>query len=121
MTLNRTSSEELVFKAAEIDAALQGAGFLLAYTDPEAARDFGYRARYIRGKSTLFPLLNANLEYYLASKAFSLKISPSDDKDRAVYSFLAKNHRGDLKELLEQYFESVRRGTPFKLDEQKAP
>ena len=121
MTVHRTSSEELVFKTAEMDNALLEAGFLLAYADPEAARDFGYRARYMRGKSTLFPLLNANLEYYLASKAFSLKISPSDDKDVAIYTFFAKNYRGDLKELLEQYFESVRRGTPFKLDEQKAP
>jgi|OpeIllAssembly_1097287.scaffolds.fasta_scaffold271226_2 hypothetical protein len=121
MGTNRTGTEELVFKTAEIDNALQDAGFLLAYADPEASRDFGYRARYIRGKSTLFPLLNASLEYYLASKAFSLKISPSDDRERAIYSFLAKNYRGDLKELLDRYFDSVRRGEPFKLEEKKAP
>ena len=119
MTLQRTSSEEIAFKTAEMNAILQEAGFLLAYADPEAARDFGYRARYIRSKSTFFPLLNASLEYYLASKAYSLKISPSDDKDGAIYAFLAKNYRGDLKELLEHYFESVRRGTPFKLAEKK--
>ena len=121
MTTNRTGTEELAFKAAELDAALQGAGFLLAFSDPEASRDFGYRARYIRSRSTLFPLLNASLEYYLASKAFSLKISPSDDQERAVYSFLAKNHRGDIKDLLDRYFESVRRGTPFRIEGEKAP
>ena len=121
MAENRTGTEELAFMTAEMDAALHGAGFLLAYADPEAYRDFGYRARYIRAKSTLFPLLNASLEYYLASKAFSLKISPSDDTDREPYYFLVKNFRGDLKELLERYFDSMRRGTPFKLEEKKAP
>lgn len=110
---NRSGAEELAFKTAELDAALRGAGFLLAYSDPEAPRDLGYRARYVRGGSTLFPLLNASIEYYLASKAFSLKISPSDDKAGAVYTFLAKNHRGGLKELLERYFDAVRRGVPF--------
>ena len=113
MGTNRSGAEELAFKTAEIDAALRDAGFHLAYSDPEAPRDLGYRARYVRGKSTLFPLLNASVEYYLASKAFSLKISPFDDKARAVYSFLAKNHRGDLKELLERYFDAVGRGVPF--------
>jgi hypothetical protein len=121
MAENRTGTEELAFKTAEMDAALHGAGFLLAYADPEAYRDFGYRARYIRAKSTLFPLLNASLEYYLASKAFSLKISPSDSGENALYLFLAKNCRGDLKELLERYFDAVRRGVPFKLEEKKTP
>jgi len=121
MATNRTGTEELAFKTAEMDAALHEAGFLLAFADPEASRDFGYRARYIRARTTLFPLLNASFEYYLASKAYSLKISPSDDKDSAVYTFLAKNYRGDLKELLKGYFDSVRRGAPFKLEGEKAP
>jgi len=121
MGTNRPGTEELAFKTAEIDGALHDAGFLLAYSDPEASRDFGYRARYIRSKGTLFPLLNASLEYYLASKAFSLKISASDELENKVYYFLAKNHRGDLKELLDSYFDSVRRGVPFKFEEKKAP
>jgi hypothetical protein len=103
----------MAFKTAELDAAMQEAGFFLAYTDPDAPRDFGYRARYIRSRSTLFPLLNATLEYYLASKAFSLKIAPSGDGDARTYTLLVKGHRGGLKELLEQYFASVRRGVPF--------
>jgi len=119
METNRTVTEELAFKTAEMDAALNDAGFLLAYSDPEASRDFGYRARYIRGKTTLFPLLNASLEYYLASKAFSLKISPSDAQENKVYSFFVKNYRGDLKELLDRYFDAVRRGAPLKLDERQ--
>ena len=113
MEKKRTGSEEMAFKTAELDAAMQEAGFLLAYSDPEASRDFGYRARYIRARSTLFPLLNATLEYYLASKAFSLKIAPSEDGDTRTFSFLVKGYRGGLKELLEQYFASVRRGMPF--------
>lgn len=121
MATSRTGTEELVFKTVEMDAALQDAGFLLVYSDPEASRDFGYRARYIRSRSTLFPLLNASFEYYLASKAYSLKISPSDDKDSAVYTFLAKNCRSDLRELLKSYFDSVRRGSPFKFEEKKTP
>lgn len=113
MEKNRTGSEEMAFKTAELDGAMQEAGFLLAYSDPEAPRDFGYRARYIRSRSTLFPLLNATLEYYLASKAFSLKIAPSEDGDARTYTFLIKGQQGSLKELLEQYFASVRRGVPF--------
>jgi hypothetical protein len=116
MESNRTGTEELAFKTIELAAALNDAGFLLAYSDPEASRDFGYRARFIRGKSTLFPLLNASLEYYLASKAFSLKISTSDELENKVYYFLAKNYRGDLKELLGRYFDSVRRGVPLTLE-----
>jgi hypothetical protein len=121
METNRPGTEELAFKTAELDAALNDAGFLLAYSDPEASRDFGYRARYIRGKSTLFPLLNASLEYYLASKAFSLKISASDEAGSEVYYFFTKNCRSGLKELLDRYFASVRRGVPFDLEERKAP
>jgi hypothetical protein len=121
MAAERTGTEEMAFKTAELDAALTEAGFLLAYADPDSSRDFGYRAKYIRSKSTLFPLLNASLEYYLASKAYSLKISASDDKENKVYAFLVKNYRGALKELLERYFDSVRHGTPFTLDERKTP
>jgi hypothetical protein len=121
MDMKRSGTEVLAFKTAELDSALNDAGFVLAYSDPEASRDFGYRARYIRGKSTLFPLLNANLEYYIASKAFSLKISATDELENRVYYFVAKNYRGDIKELLDRYFASVRRGEPFKIDEKKAP
>ena len=113
MEAKKTSTEELAFKTAELDAALADAGFLLAYADPEASRDLGYRARYIRGKSTLFPHLNANLEYYIASRSFSLKISASDERENKVYYFLAKNYRGDIKELLDRYFDSVRKGVPL--------
>jgi hypothetical protein len=115
MEAKKTGTEELAFKTTELDTALVDAGFLLAYADPEAFRDFGYRARYIRGKSTLFPLLNATLEYYLASKSFSLKISASDELENKVYHFLAKNYRGDIKELLDRYFASVRKGVPLTL------
>lgn len=115
MEAKKTVIEELAFKTAELDTALTDAGFLLAYADPEASRDYGYRARYIRGKSTLFPHLNANLEYYMASKSFSLKISASDEKENKVYYLLAKNHRGDIRELLDRYFESVRKGVPLTL------
>jgi hypothetical protein len=113
--------EELVFRAAGLDAAMQDAGFHLAFSDPEASRDFGYRARYVRGKSTLFPLLHASLEYYLASKAFSLKISAGDAGDNSTYACLVKNYQGDLRDLLEQYFETVRRGVPLKIEEKPGP
>jgi hypothetical protein len=116
METRRSSIEELVFRTARLDAAMQDAGFLLAFSDPEASRDFGYRARYVRGKSPLFPLLQASLEYYLASQAYSLKISAGDDSDSRVYACLVKNYRGDLKGLLERYFETVRRGVPFKIE-----
>ena len=119
MQKSRTVSEELAFKAAQLDAALQAAGFHLAYADPEAARDFAYRARYLRGKSTLFPLLNASLEYYHATKTCSLKISSSDEWENRTYACLVKNHGGDIRELLEAYFSSVRRGVPFRPDEVK--
>jgi len=114
-----TASGELAFKAAELDAAMQEAGFHLAFSDPEAARDFGYRARYIRSRSTLHPLLNASLEYYHAVKAFSLKISTTDEMKSATYAFLAKNYGGGIKELLSGYFSAVRKGVPFKLEEIK--
>ena len=120
MGANRSGAEELAFQTAAMDAALRDAGFLLAYSDPEAPRDLGYRARYVRGKSAQFPLLNASIEYYLASKAFSLKISPSDDAYKAVYTLLAKNQRGDLKELLVKYFASVQRGEPLRFEEPKS-
>ena len=119
MQSNRTVSEELAFKAAELDAALQEAGFHLAYTDPEAARDFAYRARYLRGKSTLFPLLTASLEYYHATRTSSLKITASEEWENRTYACLVKNFGGDMKELLENYFSAVRRGVPFTLEEPK--
>jgi hypothetical protein len=102
METRRSSIEELVFRTARLDAAMQDAGFHLAFSDPEASRDFGYRARYVRGKSSLFPLLHASLEYYLASQAYSLKISAGDDSDSRIYACLVKNYRGDLKGLLER-------------------
>lgn len=114
-----TTSEALAFKTAALDSAMQEAGFHLAFSDPEAARDFGYRARYMRSKSTMHPLLNASLEYYHAVKAFSLKISTTDEQQSKTYAFLVKNHGGDLKELLESYFLTVRKGTPLKIEEKK--
>lgn len=114
-----TASEKLAFKTAELDAAMREAGFHLAFSDPEAARDFGYRARYIRSKSTMHPLLNANLEYYHAVKAFSLKISTTDEQQVRTYEFLAKNCGGDIKELLNSYFSAVRKGVPLKIEEKK--
>ena len=114
-----TVAGDLAFKAAELDAAMLEAGFHLAFSDPEAARDFGYRARYIRSRSTMHPLLNANLEYYQAIKAFSLKISATDEQQSKTYAFLAKNYGGDLKELLDSYFSAVRKGVPLKLEGNK--
>ncbi|MEK6743567.1 MAG: hypothetical protein AABZ15_08155 [Nitrospirota bacterium] len=114
-----TVSEELAFKAAALDTAMQEAGFHLAFSDPEASRDFGYRARYIRSKSTMHPLLNANLEYYHAVKAFSLKISTTDEQHSQTYELLAKNYGGDIKELLNSYFATVRKGVPLKIEGKK--
>lgn len=114
-----TVIEGLAFKTAELDAAMQEAGFHLAFSDPEAVRDLGYRARYIRNKSTMHPLLNANLEYYQAVKAFSLKISTTDEQQNKTYEFLAKNFGGNIKELLNSYFSAVRKGAPLKIEEKK--
>jgi len=112
-----TVAGDLAFKAAELDAAMLEAGFHLAFSDPEAARDFGYRARYIRSRSTMHPLLNANLEYYHAVKTFSLKISTTDEQQSKTYEFLAKNYGGDIKELLKNYFSTVRKGAPQQIEE----
>jgi hypothetical protein len=109
----RTGLEELIFKTAELDAILQEAGFRPMMVDPEASRDFSYRARYLRNKGALYPRLHANLEYYLATQAFSLRISAEGMPDEKTYFLLVKNHKGDLKELLDRYFESVRRNEPF--------
>lgn len=111
-----TVSEELAFKTVELDAAMLDAGFHLAFSDPEASRDLGYRARYIRSKSTMYPLLNASLEYYHAVKAFSLKISTTDEQQSKTYEFLAKNYGGDIKELLNRYFSTVRKGVPLTIE-----
>ena len=111
--------EELAFKTVELNAAMQESGFHLAFSDPEAMRDLGYRARYIRSKSTMHPLLNASLEYYHAIKAFSLKISTTDEQQSRTYELLAKNYRGDIKELLNSYFSNVRKGVPLKIEEKK--
>jgi hypothetical protein len=119
----RTTVEELAFKTAELDRALKEAGFELALADPAASRDFSYRARYLRRKSTLFPRLQANLEYYLATKSFSLRISAdepaADPLKMASYYCLVKNYRGSLKELLDRYFDSMRRGVPLMLGDTK--
>src|SRR5512143_442497 len=123
MEQTRTTVEELAFKTAELDHALKEAGFDLALADPTASRDFSYRARYMRRKSTLFPRLQANLEYYLATKSFSLRISandPSWDPSKTEsYYCLVKNYKGDLKDLLDRYFDSIRRGIPLMLGETK--
>jgi hypothetical protein len=123
MERTRSTVEELAFKTAELDEALRKAGFDLALADPSASRDFSYRARYLRGKSTFFPRLQANLEYYLATRSFSLKISADSPsagvEDMSAYSCLVKNYRGSLQELLERYFDSIRRGVPFMLGESR--
>jgi hypothetical protein len=59
METRRLSTEELDLRTAQLDAVMQDAGFHMAFSDSEASRDFGYRARYVRGKSTFFPLLEA--------------------------------------------------------------
>ncbi len=119
MEQRRTTGEELAFKAAQLELALKEAGFDLALADPSASRDFSYRARYIRRKSTLFPRLQVNIEYYLATRSFSLKINADDPNtgptEEKTYYCLIKNHTGDLKELLGRYFDSVRRGVPLVL------
>ena len=123
MEQTRTTVEELAFKTAELDLALKQAGFELALADPTASRDFSYRARYMRRKSTLFPRLQANLEYYLATKSFSLRISaddPSVDQSKTgSYYCLVKNYKGSLKELLERYLDSIRRGAPLMLGDSR--
>ncbi len=123
MEPTRTTVEELAFKTAELDQALKQAGFDLALADPSASRDFSYRARYLRRKSTLFPRLQANLEYYLATKSFSLRISADDPASAASqtdsYYCLVKNYKGSLKELLDRYFDSIRRGVPLMLGDTK--
>ena len=121
MGQEKSTVEELVFKAAELDAAFKHAGFELAFADPSASKDFSYRARYWRARSTLFPRLQANLEYYLATRSFSLRISAddpgSDEKEQRAYYCLVKNYRGVLKELLDHYFDAIRRGVPLMLGE----
>jgi hypothetical protein len=116
MQKERSASEELAFKAAELDAAMNEAGFRLAREDPDAARDFSYRARYIRSKSTYHPTLQAYLEYYGAVRAYSIKISTTDDAAPQTYHLIVKNHAGSLKELLAEYFLAVRKGIPLLVD-----
>lgn len=117
MEKKRTTIEELAFTAAELDAALKQAGFDLALADPEGARDLSYRARYLRLKSTLYPRLHAYLEYYLATRSYSLRINAEGEEDCQAYHLLVKNYKGSLHELLQQYFDSVRRGAPLIIDE----
>ncbi len=125
MEQKRTTGEDLAFKAAELDLALKQAGFDLALADPTASRDFSYRARYLRRKSTLFPRLRANLEYYLATKSFSLKIdaddTATDPSQEKIYYCLVKNYQGSLRELLDRYFDSIRRGVPLVLGTRRNP
>jgi hypothetical protein len=112
----RTALEELTITAAELEISMQDCGFQPIIVDPEATRDFSYRARFLRNKGALFPRLHANLEYYLATRSYSLRISAEGNPDEKIYFFLVKSHKGDLKELLDGYFESVRQGSPFRLD-----
>lgn len=109
--------EELAFKTAELDAAMTDAGFHLAHTDGDAARDFSYRARYIRSRSTYHPLLQAYLEYYSAVRAYSLKISTTDEQAAATYALIVKNRRGSLRDLLAEYFNAVRKGIPLLVED----
>jgi hypothetical protein len=115
----RTALEELTFRTAELDAVLQATGFQPMIVDPEASRDFSYRARYLRNKGALLPRLHANFEYYLATQAYSLRLSADGVPDEQTYFFIVKNHKGDLKDLLERYLASVRRGVPFHLGGEK--
>ncbi|MDA8098232.1 MAG: hypothetical protein M0042_01245 [Nitrospiraceae bacterium] len=119
MLPERTPIEELSFKSAALDAAMQEAGFQLALNDPDASRDMSFRARYVRPKGALFPRLQANLEYYLATHSFSLRIN-ADGKDAGPAAYLlVKNYTGDLKSLLEMYFDALRRGVPLMLGEKR--
>jgi len=115
----RSPLEELTITSATLEIIMQDAGFQPIMVDPEAARDFSYRARFLRNKGELFPRLHANLEYYLVTQAYSLRISAEGLPDEKTYFLLVKNHKGDLKELLEGYFDSVRQGMPYRLDEGK--
>jgi hypothetical protein len=89
------------------------AGFQLVQSDPDAARDFAYRARYYRSKSGPHPALHAYLEYYSAIKAYSLKITTTDTERSGTYAFIVKNHQGDLRDLLDRYFGSMDKGVPL--------
>lgn len=117
MDNRRTAAEELAFRAAELDNVLRAAGFHVVFTEPEAARDFSYRARYLRPGADSLPPLSAYLEYYVATKAYSLKIDSTDDRDRKTFRILVKNHQGDLQDLLKRYFASVAKGLPLKIEE----
>lgn len=119
MDQQRMPAEELARKTAELDTAMKNAGFELALSDPQAARDLSYRARYLRFKSTMYPRLQASLEYYLANHSYSIRISADEGPDSKLYYFLVKNYKGELKELLDGYFNSLRRGIPFMLGEGK--
>jgi len=114
---NRTAIEELAFKAAELDNAMKDAGFKLAHTDADAARDFAYRGRYVRSKSTYHPTLHAYLEYYGAVRAYSLKISTNDEDAAQTYGLIVKNQDGSLKDLLAEYLSAVRKGVPLLVDD----
>jgi len=119
MDQHRTPVEELALKTAELDAAMKQAGFELALNDPDAARDLSYRARYLRFKSLLYPRLQANLEYYLANRSYSLRISADEGPDTKLYYFLVKSYKGSLKELLDRYFDSLRKGVPLMIGDGK--
>lgn len=115
----RPPLEELVFRTAELEASLQNAGFQQMIVDPEASRDFSFRARYLRNKAADLPRLYANLEYYLATQAYSLRISAEGVPDEKTYRLLVKNHKGDLKDLLDRYLDAVRQGMPLQIEEAK--
>lgn len=109
MEEKRTPVEELVFTVARFEAIMNEAGFALGQSDPQAVRDLSYRARYLRMGNGREPRLHAYFEYYLAARAYSLKIKPEPDEGNDSYRFLVKNHKGNLKELLQGYFSAARK------------
>lgn len=107
MEQKRTPLEELVFAVAQLEAVMLAEGFALGQSDPQAFRDLSYRARFLRKSGERFPRLDAYLEYYLATRSFSLRIRPEPEEGNGRYGFLVKNHRGSLGDLLRGYFDSA--------------
>lgn len=111
--------EQLAFEADKLNTSMIKAGFFLARYDDTSLKDMAYRADYIRSKTTLFPTLHVKFEYYLATRAYNLKISATSESDEKIFNCLIKNSKDDLDNLLNDYFMSTRRGVKFNPAEKK--